>query len=55
PDTAAGKGQYAAQIDAWSTEHGPTRKPNEHRPYPLTPGTSPVASGECWTCGRPSH
>ena len=28
---------------------------NETRPYPLTPGTVPVASGECWKCGHRAH
>ena len=25
------------------------------RPYPLTPGTVLVASGECWKCGNRAH
>jgi hypothetical protein len=54
PDTPAGRAMYDVQVVAWAQAHSP-RKPNEFRPYPLTPGSSPVASGECWTCGQPNH
>jgi hypothetical protein len=54
PDTPAGRTAYNAQIAEWNTNN-PRQFVNELRPYPLTPGTSPVASGECWKCGHPGH
>ena len=54
PATPAGIITYTAQITAWNTSnHG--RAPNELRPYPLSPGSCPVASGECWLCGFTGH
>jgi hypothetical protein len=56
PRNAEGIAQYNAQIVLWQSTHGQNgRGPNESRPYPLTPGTVPVASGECWKCGHRSH
>jgi hypothetical protein len=54
PDTPAGRTAYATQIAEWNTNN-PRQFVNELRPYPLSPGTSPVASGECWKCGRMGH
>lgn len=54
PDNPAGHLAYAAQVAAW-TAANPLGKPNEFQPYPLTPGTSPVATRECWHCGYPGH
>ena len=47
PDTTAGRALYAMQLVTWQTLSA-GRAPNELRPYPLSPGSSPVASGECW-------
>ena len=56
PRTAEGMALYNAQIALWQATHGQSgRGPNETRPYPLTPGTVPVASGECWKCGHRTH
>ena len=56
PRTAEGIALYSAQIALWQATHGQSgRGPNETRPYPLTPGTVPVASGECWRCGHCTH
>lgn len=54
PDTPAGRAAYEAQLVVYSTTHG-TKNPNELRPYPLSPGTCPAATGECWKCGGPAH
>ncbi|KIJ95436.1 hypothetical protein K443DRAFT_683019 [Laccaria amethystina LaAM-08-1] len=54
PDTAAGWAAYEAEIAAWN-RNGYGRAVYETRPYPLTPGTSPVASGECFGCGKTGH
>ena len=54
PDTTEGHTQHRAQCAAWHTAN-PTSKPDERHPYPLTPGTSPVGSFECWSCGQRGH
>jgi hypothetical protein len=56
PRNAEGATLYNAQIALWQSVHGQNGKsPNKMRPYPLTPGTVPVASGECWKCGHRTH
>ena len=56
PKNAEGIAQYNAQVLLWQSTFGQNGKgPNETRPYPLTPGTVPVASGECWKCGHRTH
>jgi hypothetical protein len=56
PRNTEGIAAYNAQILLWQSTHGQNGKgPNETRPYPLTPGTVPVASGECWKCGHRTH
>jgi hypothetical protein len=54
PNTPAGRALYNAQIIQWNTEHA-GQQASEIRPYPLSPGTAPVASGECWKCGMIGH
>ncbi|KAJ7060417.1 hypothetical protein C8F01DRAFT_1084159 [Mycena amicta] len=51
-DTAEGRAAYALQVRAWKTAN-PTKLSggDEYAPYPLTPGTDPVGSGECFDCG----
>ncbi|KAJ6476970.1 hypothetical protein C8R45DRAFT_1102257 [Mycena sanguinolenta] len=51
---AAGLPAYTQQIAAYTQKHG-TRKPSKERPYPLTPGTVAVGSGECHKCGLIGH
>ena len=54
PDTSTGWAAYEADIANWNrNNYG--RVAYETRPYPLTPGTSPVASGECFACGKMGH
>ena len=56
PKNAEGIAQYNSQVLLWQSTYGQAGKgPNETRPYPLTPGTVPVASGECWKCGYRTH
>ena len=56
PKNAEGIAQYNAQVLLWQSTYGQAGKgPNETRPYPLTPGTVPVASGECWKCRYRTH
>ncbi|KAF8808515.1 hypothetical protein BYT27DRAFT_7210764 [Phlegmacium glaucopus] len=56
PNNPDGLVSYNIQVTVWHNTHGQSGKgPSETRPYPLTPGSAPVASGECWTCGHRSH
>ncbi|KAF9540436.1 hypothetical protein CPC08DRAFT_770794 [Agrocybe pediades] len=54
PNTPEGRRAYQADLDKWATNN-PLRIVNEFHPYPLTPGTSPILSGECWKCGCVGH
>jgi hypothetical protein len=56
PNNPEGLVSYSNQVTAWHAAHGQNRKgPTETRPYPLSPGSVPVASGECWKCGHRAH
>jgi hypothetical protein len=55
PDTEAGRRAHQAQQTEWMRIHGPGTRITESTPYPLRPGTSPVNSGECFTCGCTGH
>ncbi|KAJ6492931.1 hypothetical protein C8R47DRAFT_1070423 [Mycena vitilis] len=50
-DTPAGRTAYQAQVANWAVMNPNKAGPDEFAPYPLTPGTLPVGSGECYTCG----
>ncbi|KAJ7436178.1 hypothetical protein FB451DRAFT_1379095 [Mycena latifolia] len=54
PRTPAGQATYAREIATYAQKHG-TLRPSEERPYPLTPGTVAVGSGECHKCGTMGH
>ncbi|KAJ7453559.1 hypothetical protein B0H11DRAFT_1679450, partial [Mycena galericulata] len=54
PRNQAGLAAYTQQMAAYTQKHG-TLKPSEERPYPLTPGTVTVGSGECHKCGMMGH
>ena len=56
PKNAEGIAWYNEQVLLWQSTYSQNGKgPNEIRPYPLTPGTVPVASGECWRCRHRTH
>jgi hypothetical protein len=55
PDTPPGRQAHQAQQAEWVKAHGYGTKVTEKTPYPLRPGTAPVNSGECFTCGFPGH
>ena len=55
PDTEAGRQAHRAQQADWVKTHGPGTFVTESTPYPLRPGTLPVGSGECFTCGFTGH
>lgn len=55
PGTPAGRAAYHTDLKEWEKRHGTSGQPDETKPYPLTPGTRPVGSGECFTCGQDWH
>lgn len=55
PDTQAGRQAHQAQQTEWVKTYGYGTKVTEKTPYPLRPGTAPVNSGECFTCGYLGH
>jgi hypothetical protein len=55
PDTEAGRQAHRAQQADWVKTHGIGTFITESTPYPLRPGTQPVGSGECFTCGFSGH
>jgi hypothetical protein len=54
PNTEAGRTAYNLQVTEWHRTN-PHIKPDEQHPYPLTPGSVPVGSRECWGCRLPGH
>lgn len=55
PDTESGRQAHRAQQAEWAKTHGLNAFVTESTPYPLRPGTLPVGSGECFTCGFSGH
>ena len=55
PDTQAGRQAHQAQQAEWVKTFGYGTRVTEKTPYLLRPGTAPVNSGECFTCGHPGH
>lgn len=55
PDTQAGRLAHQAQQAEWVKTYGYGTRVTEKTPYPLRPGTAPVNSGECFTCGQQGH
>lgn len=55
PDTEPGRQAHRAQQADWVKTHGIGAFVTESTPYPLRPGTLPVGSGECFTCGLSGH
>ncbi|KAJ6537463.1 hypothetical protein B0H10DRAFT_2448907 [Mycena sp. CBHHK59/15] len=57
--TPAGMQQYQNDLAAWDTQYGPASGvAPDYATFPLTPGTLPAGSKECWTCGliaNPPH
>ena len=56
PDTPEGKANYQTALQAWEAVYPPAREVDfTTAPYPLTPGTAPLGSRECYRCGIPGH
>jgi hypothetical protein len=51
PPTDAGRRTYEQQRHEWHDRNG-DRRADDTCPYPLTPGTAPIGSKECYKCGK---
>lgn len=54
--TDEGQRQYTTAYNSWMTKYGGDKRPDfgtDH--FPLTPGSSPMGSGECFQCGHTGH
>ena len=54
PNSEAGQTAYRAQVAEWHRAN-PGTTPDEQHHYPLTPGSAPLGSRECYDCGQPGH
>jgi hypothetical protein len=56
PNTSEGQANYLTALQAWEMVYPPAREVDfTTAPYPLTPGTDPLGSRECYTCGIHGH
>jgi hypothetical protein len=55
-NTPEGRTNYITSLQAWEAVYPPSREADfTTAPYPLTPGTAPLGSRECYTCGVQGH
>lgn len=54
-DTDAGHVAYNEQRRQWAARWGEGARCSENTPFPLTPGTAQICSGECFRCGAHGH
>ncbi|KAG1839615.1 hypothetical protein DFJ58DRAFT_733214 [Suillus subalutaceus] len=50
-DTDTGHTAYGEQLRQWTAKWGEGARCTEKTPFPLTPGTAQICSGECFRCG----
>jgi hypothetical protein len=55
PNSQQGFEAYAEQIRQWRRLYGDDARASENTGFPLTPGTAPPCSGECYNCGLVGH
>ena len=55
PDTEKGKRDYTTAMVGWYAKYGESRADWSTGHVPLTPGSSPLSSNECFTCGVAGH
>lgn len=53
--TDVGQAAYEEQVRQWVTRWGESARCTESTPFPLTPGTAQICSGECFRCGAHGH
>ncbi|KAJ7115625.1 hypothetical protein C8R43DRAFT_902586 [Mycena crocata] len=51
-DDQGGRTEYTRRIGGWHTVHGNKKVLLERTGFPLSPGTAPPLSGECFVCGK---
>jgi DNA-binding protein H-NS len=54
-DTDTGHMAYGEQLRQWTAKWGEGARCTEKTPFPLTPGTAQICSGECFRCGAHGH
>ncbi|KAG7527298.1 hypothetical protein FFLO_07073 [Filobasidium floriforme] len=55
PSNAGGIQAYKQAVQAFYSKWGDNAYANANRPFPLTPGTDPAGSNECYNCGKADH
>jgi hypothetical protein len=54
-DTEDGRQKYQTALASWTQKYGGIQADWNTGHIPLTPGSSPLGSNECYTCGRAGH
>jgi hypothetical protein len=55
PNSQPGNEVYADQLRQWRRMYGDNMRASEDTGFPLSPGTAPPCSGECYNCGQVGH
>jgi hypothetical protein len=55
PNTPQGLIAYQNQVRQWIEKYGNDTRVDANSPFPLTPGTAAICSGECYRCGTHGH
>jgi hypothetical protein len=55
PNTPDGWSQYRQACESFYAKYGEGALSGITKPFPLTPGSLPTGSGECWACGTIGH
>ena len=55
PPTEEGRAKHRQQCQEWINKFTEYQRVTEDTGFPVTPGTAPPGSGECYACGRLGH